>query len=112
MGRYEDYQNLIDAKILQGTQWSAVLEREYDTDEEKYFLNTSFNKIKALKEANTNVMLHIIDQNGSDQADLYIPLQVLYAQPSTTPAIYGVYFSGVEDHEYTAADPNSNLYQS
>ena len=112
MGRYEDYQNLIDAKILQGLQWGTVIEPVYDPDAEKYYIATSYNSLKALKDSNANIMLHGIDINGVDVADIYVPLAVLWAQTSTTPPIYGAYFSGEIQVSYEAEDPDSFLYES
>lgn len=109
MGRYEDYQNLIDAKILQGLQWSAVVEATHNADEGRWYLNASYNSLKALKDANTNVMLHIVETNGGE-ADLYIPLAVIYKNTSDEPVVYGAYFLGVEEFAFEANDPDEYLF--
>ena len=110
MGRYEDYQNLIDAKILQGYKWDQILTQSYDADEHKYYLSASYNELKAMKDANASVVLHIQEENAGDVADFYIPLDVIYAQTSTTPPNYGAYFNGVYELEFEAPTPDEKLY--
>lgn len=109
MSREQDYKNLVDAKLLRGLQWDTIITQYYDADEDKYYLNASYNDLKALKESDANVVLHITEINGVDVADIYCFLSALWEQTSTTPPAYGAYFEGAYQQNYEADDPDADL---
>ena len=111
MGRYEDYQNLIDMKILQGLGAINVIPAIYDPDTGITSLGVSWNYLKTLYDNNVvpNIKIHYVNENPDSSGDVIMALAALYIQQpgDPDPDVYGAFFSGgAGDITFEATDPD------
>lgn len=110
MGRYEDYQNLIDMQILRGLRPVFILEAIWNEEEEYNYLPISYNQLK--EQVDNGVVGYYKNYYNMEPLAIGLaPLNYMYLNTDANPNRYEAVFitSGGDGFVFGNEDPDAYL---